>query len=226
MVGDGQQSVYPGGFSLSSVGVDVRGRSSLLRINYRNTRQILSTAAQIVEDVRFDDGDDTLEDGRRTVTVSRDGTPPALSGFDTTDDHDQALVLAITELTERPDVSPGDVAVLFPTNRLVKAYESRIRGLGLDTQKLEKYDGRSTPAVKLGTFQRAKGLEFKHVFLPRLEPDSLGETKRHTEDDAAHAERLALLSRQLYVAMTRARDGVWGGWVGTRPDVLREREGR
>ena len=39
-VGDGQQSIYPGGFTLRSVGLDVRGRSFLLRTNWRNTQAI------------------------------------------------------------------------------------------------------------------------------------------------------------------------------------------
>ncbi len=225
LVGDGQQSIYPGGYSLASVGVDVRGRSALLKVNYRNTRQILAAAATIVADAEYDDGEDTLEQGRRTVEVLRDGTPPDLAGYDTVDDHDEALVLAITEAAERADVSAGDLAVLLPTNRLVKEYVRTIEGLGLAVQKLQDYDGHPTEAVKVGTFQRAKGLEFKHVFLPRLEPDTLGETARRGEDPQTHAERIALLQRQVFVAMTRARDGVWGGWVGERPALLGEESG-
>lgn len=220
LVGDGQQSVYPGGFSLGSVGIDVRGRSTLLKTNYRNTRQILATAASIVADAAFDDLEETFEHGRRTVTVTRDGDPPTLAGYDTVDDHDEALVLALSTTADRSGVDLGDIAVLLPTNRMVKQYEATIRSLGLATQMLTKYDGQPTSAVKVGTFQRAKGLEFKHVFLPRLEPESLGETQRHNEDADTHAERLELLRRQLFVAMTRARDGVWGGWVRTRPGLL------
>ncbi|WP_341252770.1 UvrD-helicase domain-containing protein [Euzebya pacifica] len=220
MVGDGQQSVYPGGFSLASVGIDVRGRSSLLKTNYRNTRQILATAASLVADAHFDDGEDTLEQGKRSVAVIRDGAPPALSGYDAIDDHDEALVLALTAACEQPGVTAGDLAVLFPSNKMVSKYESVIRGLGMATQLLTKYDGHHTEAVKVGTYQRAKGLEFKHVFLPRLEPTSLGEVKRFNEDDDTHAERIELLKRQLFVAMTRARDGVWAGWVGHAPTLL------
>src|SRR5690606_11231187 len=109
LVGDGQQSMYPGGFSLASVGVDVRGRSALLKTNYRNTKPILAAAARIVADTVFDDGDDTLEEGRRTVTVIRDGEPPTLCGFDDEDDHDLALALALTERAQQEGVSLGDM---------------------------------------------------------------------------------------------------------------------
>ena len=40
IVGDGAQKIYPGGFTLAQAGVDVRGNSSVLRVNYRNTRQV------------------------------------------------------------------------------------------------------------------------------------------------------------------------------------------
>lgn len=221
LVGDGQQSVYPGGFSLSSVGIDVRGRSTLLRTNYRNTKQILAAAASVVEDSTFDDGEDVFEQGRRAVSVLRDGTAPVLSGHATQDDHDEALVLALAEASEAADVGPGDLAVLVATNRLAKEYESRIRSLGLETQQLAKYDGTPVDAVKVGTYQRAKGLEFKHVFLPRLEPESVGEQKRFNEDDAMHQDRIEQLKRRIFVAMTRARDGLWAGWVGHPPALLR-----
>lgn len=62
---------------------------------------------------------------------------------------------------------------------------------------------------------------FKQVFLPRLEPDTLGETRRHNEDDNTYRERLDLLRRQLFAAMTRARDRLWGGWVGEPSELLR-----
>jgi hypothetical protein len=221
LVGDGQQSVYPGGFSLGSIGIDIRGRSHVLRVNYRNTRQILNVANGVVYERPFDDLDDALSSGTRDVTVLRDGVAPVVEGFDSNDDHDEALVLAIQHAIEDPGVGPGDVAVLVSTNRLVDEYTKLIAGLGLATQKLQRYDGTSNDLIKVGTYQRAKGLEFKQVFLPRLDPDGIGETQRHHEDDQTHAERLDLLRRQLFVAMTRARDALWGGWVGQPTSLLR-----
>jgi hypothetical protein len=219
LVGDGQQSVYPGGYSLAQVGIDVVGRSTVLRVNYRNTRQILEAAWRVTGDQPFDDLDEDLADARREVVVTRDGPEPRFEAFSDVSEHDTALVAAIDDAATTPGVGPGDLAVLVPTNRLVGDYERAIRGLGYDTVKLQQYDGTPTDRVKVGTFQRAKGLEFKWVFLPRLEPSTLGEQRRFNEDDAAYSERIDLLRRQLFVAMTRARDQLWGGWVG-EPSVL------
>ena len=223
MVGDGQQSVYPGGFSLSHLGIDVRGRSSLMKVNYRNTRAILDAARGVVGERPFDDGEDALDrrDVGEEVTVLRDGTAPSFVEFANEDDHDTELVAAITKVSEDPEVGLGDIAVLVPTNAMVKRYASLIRNLGLRSQKLEQYEGIPNEQVKVGTFQRRKGLEFKHVFLPRLDADGLQEAPRHSEDETAHAERMELLRRQVFVAMTRARDGLWGGWVGAPSAIIK-----
>jgi superfamily I DNA/RNA helicase len=63
--------------------------------------------------------------------------------------------------------------------------------------------------VKVGTIKRAKGLEFKQVLVARANA-ALLETAWASTDEAA-AERRELDRRELYVAMTRARDGVWVG---------------
>ena len=57
-VGDGQQAIYPGGFSLRSVGLDVRGRSFLLRTNWRNTQSIAAAAEAVMGDLPFGDLED------------------------------------------------------------------------------------------------------------------------------------------------------------------------
>ncbi len=220
LLGDGQQSVYPGGYSLSSIGIGVQGRSSLLKVNYRSTQELLDFARKIVDGRPYDDGDDGLTNAQRPVTCLRRGSAPKLNGASTLDDHDEALVLAIADAADSPMVTPGDLAVLVPTNKLVNEYTQRISGLGYATQKLQKYDGTPTKSVKVGTYQRAKGLEFKHVFLPRLDAEAVGEVRRPGEDDAAHQERLDLLRRQLFVALTRARDAAWVGWVGEPATVL------
>ncbi len=74
---------------------------------------------------------------------------------------------------------------------------------------LTDHDGRSSSAVKVGTIKRAKGLEFKQVLVARTSAQLL-ETVWSSTDEAEY-ERRELERRELYVAMTRARDGVWVG---------------
>jgi hypothetical protein len=219
LVGDGQQSVYPGGFNLTSLGINVRGRSHVLTRNYRNTQQVYAAAQAMVQDHDFDDGELRAESGLRTVEVTRTGPPPTISPAATDEEHDLALASAI-EAAIDSGTGIGDLAVLVPTNSLVDRYAELIDTLGLPTQHLKDYDGTPSSLVKVGTYQRAKGLEFKQIFLPRLDPAGLREQRQRGVDAETHAERLALVRRQLFVAMTRARDGLWLGWVGEPSSLL------
>ncbi len=222
LLGDGQQSLYPGGHSLRSIGIDVRGRAAVLRLNYRNTKEILLAADRIVAGRPFDDGDDELQqaDPALRLDMARRGPEPLVLSFATEDDHDEALTLAISDLSSRSDTDLGDIAVLVPNNRLVRDYADSIAGLGLACRTLDKYDGTPSSEVKVGTFKRAKGLEFKHVLLPRAEPGKLHEAPFRGEDGPTHAERLDRTRRELFVAMTRARDTVWVGYVGEPSQLL------
>jgi hypothetical protein len=217
LVGDGQQSVYPGGFNLLSLGIDVRGRSHVLTRNYRNTREVFAAALSVVGDHGFDDGEAIKEPGTREVEITRTGPPPEVSANATDDEHDLALISAIETVIE-DGTSIGDVAVLVATNALVERYAGLIDDRGLPTQLLKSYDGRPSAEIKIGTYQRAKGLEFKHVFLPRLE--AVGKQGRRGADVESQAEHLAKARRQLFVAMSRARDGIWLGWVGEPSPLL------
>jgi hypothetical protein len=219
LVGDGQQSIYPGGFHLASVGVEVRGRSHVLIRNYRNTEEVYRLAAAVVAGRPFDDGGERLETVRGEVELARRGPAPVTMAAIDLEEHDLALAVAIQDAVTA-GTGPGDVAVLVPTNAQVGHYAEQISGLGLPTQLLADYDGVPNQLVKVGTYQRAKGLEFKQVFLPRLDADGLREERRRGEDQASYAERLDLLRRQLFVAMTRARDALWLGWVAEPSSIL------
>lgn len=82
---------------------------------------------------------------------------------------------------------------------------------------LEEYAGRTIDAVKVGTFRRAKGLEFPAVFLPLL--TRVAPPRHGGEAEPAYEERVARERRALYVGMTRARDRLWLGFVGPGPGV-------
>ena len=79
---------------------------------------------------------------------------------------------------------------------------------GVPVVALEKYDGSPVDAVKVGTIKRAKGLEFKQVLIPDLRRD---QTTLNPPAGETEHERWDLTRRELYVAMTRARDGLWVG---------------
>lgn len=168
LIGDGQQSVYPGGFTLAEAGVDVRGRSTVLRHNYRNTAEILATAQHVVAGDVFSDLDELEEAGQRDVVVMRQGPHPTRVDACDLASHDAALIESLRESCAKVGVGRGDVAILALRSSVLDHYATLLSRHGFGYVHLEKYDGKPSDKVKLGTFHRAKGLEFKHVLLPQL----------------------------------------------------------
>ena len=117
-------------------------------------------------------------------------------------------------------LSPGDVAVCAPSNRLVKKALSGLEAAGLRCQNLSDFRGEPNERVKVGTFHRSKGLEFKVVFLLGLSAGSFPFSSSRGQSDAEHSDQCALQVGWLFVAMTRARDGLYLLHSGEPSDVL------
>ena len=105
-------------------------------------------------------------------------------------------------------VDAGDLAVLVEVKRKGDDVAKALQAAGIATNRLQDYEGEHADGVLVGTFNRAKGLEFKEVLIPGLAeaewpsrwflpPDLVGDQRD---------ERLALQLRTLFVGMSRARD--------------------
>ncbi len=211
LVGDGQQTIHPGGYTLAEAGVSIAGRSVVLTRNYRNTVEIAEFAAGLVEGDQVVD----IETGIASedlAEVTRRGPRPVYAVFPSRYQHDSSLVERVQRIVEDSHGSTGygDIGVLALHSWHAREAADALEAAGIPVIQLEKYDGTPTNAVKFGTIKRAKGLEFKEVLVVRT-PPHLVEAGPPAEVDDAAAERRALQRRELYVAMTRARDGLWVG---------------
>ena len=111
------------------------------------------------------------------------------------------------------DARPGDCAVLCLTLTEVQRFRDLLCRNGIPAVTLTEYAGVTSDEVKVGTIKRAKGLEFGHVLLPF---DTEGSPSRWTgEGDDAYTERVQRHRREVFVAMTRARDTLWAGHVSS-----------
>jgi superfamily I DNA/RNA helicase len=194
LVGDHAQRVYAGGFHLSDIGVDVRGRSTTLRVCYRSTDEIMQAVAALGRELS---AEDFGEDGLSSLAAStvRNGRPPSLVRFRTTEDEIQWL---IAELRASDDI--GSIAILVPTNARVDEWANRLKIAEIPCIRLEQYAGKTVAGVKVGTYARSKGLEFKHVYLPGLSD------RQFPWGDRSDIDSILLQGSMLYVAMSRARD--------------------
>ena len=211
IIGDGQQSVYPGGFTLAEAGISVTGRATVLKNNYRNTVEILEEARRLVSADSFEDLEGEPQAGTRESDATRHGYLPVKVDAASQGDLDVALTSMLQRTRQALDVPWGDMAVLVERRKDVEHYQRILAKAGVPFVELTTYDGVTSDRVKIGTIKRSKGLEFKFVFLPGLsrEPEPIwpGETSE------SHAERCERLRREQYVAMTRARDGLWLGYL-------------
>lgn len=207
LIGDGQQTIYPGGFTLGEADVSIAGRGVVMTTNYRNTFEIVEFAASLVTGDEFVDIEGAMSGADATGEIVRHGPAPQITRFDSTTLHDQALVRHVLAVGAT-GTGFGDVGVLALANWQAAQILKALNAAGIPTVELTAYDGRSTGAVKVGTVYRAKGLEFKQVVVART-PRALLEPAAH--GDNASGERRELDRRALYVAMTRARDGLWVG---------------
>jgi hypothetical protein len=214
MIGDYKQSIYPGGYTLGEVGISLAGRGVVLGTNYRNTAEILRFAESLLANDDFVD----IEGARRSavddVVVARSGPAPLLVRFSNRAAHDIEVPRRIRALVD-DGVQYGDIGILALTTFGVRAAIASLQKANIPVLELTHYDGNPVNAVKIGTIKRAKGLEFNQVLLVQVPSNLLpGEHDVIEPEEGAAAEHTELQKRELYVAMTRARDSLW---IGTIP---------
>ena len=102
----------------------------------------------------------------------------------------------------------GDIGIFAATGAKVDRVLEKFRRtpLGHRFQNLKDFKGQPNDFIKIGTFHRAKGLEFKVVFLFEISEKSFPTPRKDNETDDEYDERRALEVSTLFVAMTRARD--------------------
>ena len=113
LVSDGQQTIYPGGYTLAEAGVAISGRGVVLNRNYRNTAEIVEFARSLVAGDQAPD----IEGGparARPAEVLRHGARPVYTVFSSRSVHDKSLVerMRRRRRRERGTTSFGDIGVL------------------------------------------------------------------------------------------------------------------
>ncbi len=213
VAGDAGQRIYaPRGLSLRALGIDVRGRSFVLKINYRTTEQIRRAADRILP------GEvDDLDEGRESRVGTRSllhGPDPEFHGFET-DAKQIAFVVDRIAKLHGAGVDMAAIGVFAPTNRQLDDWKRAFSSAGVSVTILGDEDAAARDGVRLGTLHRAKGLEFRVVFVTGCSADLVPAPFVNQIEDAADREDARERQRQLvYVAMTRARDELIVTWVG------------
>lgn len=203
--GDLGQRIFQQPFSWKALGLDVRGRSHTLRINYRTSHQIRVHADRLLP-ATVSDVDGNTEGRRGTVSIF-DGPPPTVEAC-TDSDHETQTVGSWIEARLREGCTPSEIGVFVRSEAELKRARAAVKAAGVRavelSDKVETEDG----AVAISTMHFAKGLEFRSVVVMACDDDVIPQLDRiETVADDADLEEVYNTERHLlYVACTRARD--------------------
>ncbi len=221
IVGDSHQRIYRNHPALSKCGIYIRGRSSILKINYRTTDEIRKYAFALLNGISFDDLDDGVDVGDMCQSLTH-GEKPVIKNFGSANDEFDFLLQEITKLKDN-GAALSEICVVARTKNLIDDYTALFTKSGIRTYavKRNKADDRGLDGVRMATMHRVKGLEFRYVFVVAVNnriiplPSAINRT-----DPVSEAESITSEKCLLYVAMTRAQKSVYVTSYGRKSEFL------
>ena len=203
--GDLGQRIFQQPFSWKSLGVDIRGRSHTLRINYRTSHQIRSHADRLLPPA-LADVDGNVEERRGTVSVFN-GPAPTIDIFDDAAREVAAVGDWIAGLLG-DGLEPHEIGVFVRVASQLERARAAIEGAGARALELDEEVGTAAGRVAAGTMHLAKGLEFRAVAVMACDDEVVPLQERiEAVSDESDLEEVYTTERHLlYVACTRARD--------------------
>ena len=199
---DDMQSIYKRsaglGFALKDVGIEAQGRSTILKLNYRNTEEILKFAFDFVDDyVQTTDGKDGGVPIIEPDTAGRNGPPPVIETFNTFNEEAERIATLFSKLHSGRGLAWSEMCVLYCHNWMGKSVTDAMKAANIPFTWLKDATSKrsfsaSEDTVKIITMHSSKGLEFPTVATCGV--GALGAEEDRVQDEA----------KLLYVAMTRA----------------------
>ena len=208
VVGDGHQRIYGRNkVVLGRCGIEVRGRSRKLRLNYRTTEETRCWAARLLAGRAIDDLDGGSDDDKGITSLTR-GPEPMLRNFESREEQ-SAFIVAYLKQVKTEDASLRGVCVVARTRRERDAIADTLTEHDLTHVALEAgaVDAAETDGVRLATMHRVKGLEFDRVVMASINADlvplpvAIDARGDAVERESAETEERALV----YVAATRSK---------------------
>jgi len=224
IVGDGHQRIYGRNkVVLRRCGINIRGRSRKLRINYRTTEEIRRWAVNLLEGYPVDDLDGGSDSNQGFKALTH-GEPPKRRHFDSADQQVGFIIEYLTQLQGEGEPL-GQVCIVARVMSEVERIRAALEKAGIPTFQIQA-DGsdRGQPeAVRLATMHRVKGLEFDRVILASVNEDLVPLAAAvKDKGDPVEARQADLEERSLlYVAVTRAKRAAYVLSYGRESAYLR-----
>jgi hypothetical protein len=203
--GDLGQRIFQQPFSWKALGVDVRGRSKTLRVNYRTSHQIREQADRLLG-AEMTDADGNREDRRHTVSVFN-GPPPEIRTFPSEANESGAVGDWLRSIAT-DGIQAHEIGVFVRSPAQVPRATAAVSAAGLAGRVLDNRVEIKPGSVSIATMHLAKGLEFRAVAVMACDDEVLPLQERieNVGDDGDLQEVYDTERQLLYVACTRARD--------------------
>ncbi len=203
--GDLGQRIFQQPFSWKSLGVDIRGRSQNLKINYRTSHQIRMQADRLLGP-EISDVDGNKDDRRGTISVFN-GPKPTIKVFDTEDTEKESVSHWLKERI-KDGIAPHEMGVFVRSANELKRATTSAEKSGLKYKILDESITSVSEHVSVCTMHLAKGLEFRAVVVMACDDEVIPSQERieMVTDDTDLEEVYNTERHLLYVACTRARD--------------------
>lgn len=203
--GDLGQRIFQQPFSWKSLGVDIRGRSRTLHINYRTSHQIRMQADRLLGP-EVSDVDGNTEDRLGTVSVFN-GTAPVIKSFSSQADEIKAVGEWLRDRSNE-GIGAHEIGVFVRSDTELDRASAAVGKAGLQFKVLDERVETTSGYVSISTMHLAKGLEFRVVVVMACDDEIIpSQTRIETVADNADLEEVYNTERHLlYVACTRARD--------------------
>ncbi|HIQ16287.1 MAG TPA: DNA helicase II [Leucothrix sp.] len=201
---DDAQSIYNNktklDFTLSSVGIQARGRTTILRLNYRNTKEIINFAYHFASKYfKSEEGDEDHIPLIKPKTTGRKGMPPLAGVYSSFDEEIKRIIFVFRSLNSKRSIPWSDMCVTYRNKGHGRKIQLALINAGIpsqwlnDSQSKKKYNSTEN-SVCIMTMHSSKGLEF-----PVVAVSSVGYLPSKNTDKVSEA-------KLLYVAMTRSTE--------------------
>jgi superfamily I DNA/RNA helicase len=203
--GDLGQRIFQQPFSWKAAGVDVRGRSTSLKINYRTSHQIRSQADRLL-DPQMSDVDGNIEERKDAVSLFN-GPKPTITASASGETEIQTVCDWLNSL-KGAGLQPHEIALFVRSAAQLDRPRAAAEGAALKYKVLDDRVEIAPGFVSISTMHLAKGLEFRAVAVMGCDDEIIPLQERiETVTDEADLEDVYNTERHLlYVACTRARD--------------------
>lgn len=221
IVGDSHQRIYKNKPMLSRCGINIRGRSSYLKVNYRTTEEIRKYAFALLNGISFDDLDDSFDVGDKCRSLTH-GTAPVIQNFKDFDNEFDYIINEIKRLNNEGEAL-SSICIVARTQKYVDMYSDALNAAGMKVYaiKRNKSDDRSNDGIRVATMHRVKGLEFKYVFVAAINNGVMPlKSAIKNTDEISKQESLTSEKCLLYVAMTRAQKGAYITSYGKKSEFI------